>query len=79
MKRAPFIAAPLSLLYAAHSEISLESVRHAILLFGAIAAISVLSCAILALILALIFAWLSPRVRRDLIKLARALRSPRQR
>lgn len=75
MKRAPFIAAPLSLLYAAHSEISLESVRHAILLFGAMAAIFVLSCAILALV----FERLSPRARRDLIKLAKALRSPRQR
>ena len=75
MKRAPFIAAPLSLLYAAHSQISLESVRHAILLFGAMAAIFVLSCAILALV----FERLSSRVRRDLIELAKALRSPRQR
>lgn len=75
MKRASFITAPLSLLYAAHLEISLESALHVILLIGAAVSILVLGFAVLTLI----FARLSPRVRRDLIKLARALRSPRQR
>jgi len=79
MKRASFITAPLSLLYAAHLEISLESALHAILLIGAAVSILVLGFAVLTLIFALIFARLSPRVRRDLIKLTRALRSPRQR